>query len=160
LGHGESAKPQGVSYDSSLWDWQVETLVKDVIGQKVLLVGHSLGGYIAMRLAARAPRDVAGLCLIAPAGRYGVLHPLSFNFPGLGLGPVATVLGQETFKKLRTPEAMRKTLQFLYKDGAEVSQKLVQDLASPWLDPKSQQVSWMWVPTGPAIRECHKLHDT
>jgi len=24
-----------------------------------------------MRLAARAPREVAGLCLIAPAGRYG-----------------------------------------------------------------------------------------
>jgi pimeloyl-ACP methyl ester carboxylesterase len=127
LGHGESAKPQGVSYDSSLWDWQVETLVKDVIGQRVLLVGHSLGGYIAMRMAARAPRTVAGLCLIAPAGRYGVLHPLSFNFPGLGLGPVATALGQETFKKFCTPEAMRKTLKFLYKDGAEVSQKLVLD---------------------------------
>ena len=93
LGHGQSAKPQRVSYDCSLWDWQVESLVKDVIGSRVLLVGHSLGGYIAMRLAARSPRDLAGLCVIAPTGRYGVLHPLSFNVPLVGLGPVAALLG-------------------------------------------------------------------
>ena len=56
------------------------------------------GGYIAMRLAARSPKEVAGLCLLAPAGRYGVLHPLSFNVPLVGLDPIAAVVGQQTFR--------------------------------------------------------------
>ena len=54
LGHGQSAKPQGVSYDCSLWDWQVQTLVQDVIGEKVFLVGHSLGGPPFLASLARA----------------------------------------------------------------------------------------------------------
>lgn len=138
LGHGQSAKPLGVSYDCSLWDWQVETLVKEVIGSKVFLVGHSLGGYIAMRLAARSPRDVAGLCLIAPAGRYGVLHPLSFNVPFIELGPVASVLGAQTFSKISTTQGMRTTLEYLYKDPSSISQEMVDALSSPWLDMKSR----------------------
>jgi len=138
LGHGQSAKPQAVSYDCSLWDWQVQTLVQDVIGQKVFLVGHSLGGYIAMRLAARSPKEVAGLCLLAPAGRYGVLHPLSFNVPLVGLDPIAAVVGQQTFSKFSSKDAVRSTLQYLHKDGSRVSEEMVQALASPWLDARSQ----------------------
>jgi len=138
LGHGQSAKPQAVSYDCSLWDWQIETLVKDVIGQKVFLVGHSLGGYIAMRLAAREPRQVAGLCLLAPAGRYGVLHPLSFNLPLVDLDPVAAFLGQQTFSKFSSSAAVKSTLDYLYKDASSVSKGMVDALALPWLDAKSQ----------------------
>jgi len=60
LGHGQSAKPQAVSYDCSLWDWQVQTLVQDVIGQKVFLVGHSLGAPPFLAPRARA----CGSCLV------------------------------------------------------------------------------------------------
>jgi len=51
-----------------------------------------------MRLAARLPMEVAGLCLLAPAGRYGVIHPLSFNVPLVGLDPIAALVGQQTFR--------------------------------------------------------------
>jgi pimeloyl-ACP methyl ester carboxylesterase len=139
LGHGQSAKPQSVSYDCSLWDWQVEALVKDVIKEKVFVVGHSLGGYIAMRLAARSPRDVAGLCMLAPAGRYGVLHPMSFNVPFVGLDPVASLLGSATFEKIGSPKAMRSTLEYLYEDPSKVSQELVDALVAPWQDAKSRE---------------------
>lgn len=139
LGHGESAKPQGVSYDCSLWDWQVEALVKDVIGEKVFVVGHSLGGYIAMRLAARSPRDVSGLCLIAPSGRYGVLHPLSFNVPFVSMKPVANLLGTATFDKFGSPQAMRATLEYLYEDRSAVTQDMVDALAAPWQNTKSRE---------------------
>jgi pimeloyl-ACP methyl ester carboxylesterase len=139
MGHGQSAKPQSVSYDCSLWDWQVEALVKDVIGEKAFVVGHSLGGYIAMRLAARSPRSVAGLCLIAPTGRYGVLHPLSFNVPFVSLDPVANLLGEGTFDKFGTPQAMRSTLEYLYQDPSKVSQELVDSLAAPWQNAKSRE---------------------
>lgn len=91
-----------------------------------------------MRLAARSPRDVAGLCLIAPAGRYGVLHPLSFNVPFVDVGPVASVLGSQTFSKFSTAEGMRKTLEYLYKDPSSISQETVDALLSPWLDAKSR----------------------
>ena len=135
LGHGESAKPQGVSYDSSLWDWQVslpplpclaashltprcaggdagalclvlqasalpaalrgrlairqsyvggdksvdtewgaqvETLVKEVIAQKVILVGHSLGLCTPCQLVASC--DFA-LCLSAARSRARPPYP-------------------------------------------------------------------------------------
>ena len=92
-----------------------------------------------MRLAARSPRDVAGLCLIAPAGRYGVLHPLSFNVPLVGLDPIASILGAQTFSKFSSASAMRNTLEFLYKDPTSVSQATVDSLAKPWQDAKSQE---------------------
>lgn len=42
------------------------------------LVGHSMGGYVCVRLAARGPEVVRRLVLVAPAGRsmFGYLGPL------------------------------------------------------------------------------------
>ena len=47
--------------------WQSELL--DGLGvSDVLVVGHSLGGYVGLKLAERAPARVRGLALIVPAG--------------------------------------------------------------------------------------------
>lgn len=64
-GHGRS---------STLPPWDLDALVDDVVGvldryglARVPLIGHSLGGVVALRLAAAAPERVAGLALLDPS---------------------------------------------------------------------------------------------
>lgn len=46
----------------------LRTLITDVIGRPALVVGNSLGGWMATRLALDAPRNVAGVIMIDPGG--------------------------------------------------------------------------------------------
>jgi pyruvate dehydrogenase E2 component (dihydrolipoamide acetyltransferase) len=66
-GHGTSSKDVG--------DGSVETLADAVLGvldaigaERAHLVGHSLGGAVALAVTARDPRRVSSLTLIAPSG--------------------------------------------------------------------------------------------
>lgn len=63
-GHGRSDKPQG--------PYTMEVLAQDVLAladalgfSRFALGGHSMGGYVAFRVAARAPDRLAGLVLVA-----------------------------------------------------------------------------------------------
>lgn len=65
-GHGSAPPPPGAGFDAfiaPLLDW----LDAQQAGQ-VHLVGHSLGGAVALALAGQRPGRVASLTLIAPAG--------------------------------------------------------------------------------------------
>jgi pimeloyl-ACP methyl ester carboxylesterase len=62
-GHGDSAAPEG--------DYAIETLAADIASvcdhldvDSAVIVGHSLGGAVAMELAARSPDKVAALVLL------------------------------------------------------------------------------------------------
>lgn len=66
-GHGESSKDVG--------DGSLDTLASAVLGflaaqgiERAHLVGHSLGGAVAVVVAAREPGKVSSLTLVAPAG--------------------------------------------------------------------------------------------
>jgi len=68
-GHGESERPRDA-------DFGVESQATDVVAvldalgiDRAVLVGHSLGGAIALAAAARDPDRVAGLVLVAAPGR-------------------------------------------------------------------------------------------
>jgi pimeloyl-ACP methyl ester carboxylesterase len=67
-GHGESYKPRrGEMYHvENVFDTFVEWIDSLELGQPLTLVGHSLGGYLAIEYALRHPDDVRGLVLIAP----------------------------------------------------------------------------------------------
>ncbi len=66
-GHGTSAKDVGDGSIGVLADAVVAVL--DAVGAgRAHLVGHSLGGAVALAVAARDPRRIASLTLIAPAG--------------------------------------------------------------------------------------------
>jgi len=62
-GFGRSDKPEG--------PYTMDTLAEDVLGiadalgiQRFVLAGHSMGGYVAFRIVARAPERILGLALI------------------------------------------------------------------------------------------------
>ncbi|TFH38411.1 MAG: alpha/beta hydrolase, partial [Chrysiogenales bacterium] len=70
LGHGISDKPldKSVSYGT---DAQADRIISfmDALGiEKAYIVGHSMGGEIAAKVALAAPERVAGLVLICAAG--------------------------------------------------------------------------------------------
>jgi pyruvate dehydrogenase E2 component (dihydrolipoamide acetyltransferase) len=66
-GHGTSAKDVGDGSIGVLADAAVAVL--DAIGaERAHLVGHSLGGAVALAVAAADPRRIASLTLIAPLG--------------------------------------------------------------------------------------------
>ncbi len=68
LGHGRSAKPQG-DYSLPTQAQRVVALLDHLkITGPVTLVGHSMGGQIALHLALAWPERVRALVLVAPAG--------------------------------------------------------------------------------------------
>jgi pimeloyl-ACP methyl ester carboxylesterase len=69
LGFGRSAKPK-LQYSGDLWRDQLHDFISEVIGQKTVLAGNSLGGYASLCVAAQHPDSAAGLVLLNSAGPF------------------------------------------------------------------------------------------
>jgi len=68
-GFGLSGFPPGQRYATIAQQVAfVQAMIRDVIGKPTLLVGNSMGGWIAIRVALDSPELVAGLVLLAPGG--------------------------------------------------------------------------------------------
>ncbi len=65
-GHGESAKPR-VSYTPAFYAGVVRRLLDATGERRAALVGNSMGGRIALEVAARAPVRVSSVVLLGPA---------------------------------------------------------------------------------------------
>jgi pimeloyl-ACP methyl ester carboxylesterase len=65
-GHGESDKPRA-SYTPTFYAGVVRRLLDALDEPEAVLVGNSMGGRVALEVAARAPRRVRGLVLLDPA---------------------------------------------------------------------------------------------
>ena len=63
LGHGANTAPAANYSMRAQADYVVEQLQQQQI-EKAVLVGHSMGGYVALALAEKHPELVAGLCLL------------------------------------------------------------------------------------------------
>ncbi len=67
LGHGDSPKPETRAYHI---DWLLEHFSKWVaslqLTEPAVLIGHSLGGYLALEYARRVPAGTCGLVLVNP----------------------------------------------------------------------------------------------
>jgi pimeloyl-ACP methyl ester carboxylesterase len=64
-GHGESDKPQG-KYPIATYADDVAYLIEELDLGKVVAVGHSLGAYAVLQLAAAYPDHVAAIVMIEP----------------------------------------------------------------------------------------------
>jgi pimeloyl-ACP methyl ester carboxylesterase len=78
IGHGESAKPddpQAYNY-KTLYAALEEWIASLEFRQRPVIVGHSLGGYMALRYGYRNPDGVRGLALIDPLYSLDQLSPV------------------------------------------------------------------------------------
>jgi len=92
LGHGASAKPRG-DYSLGAFASGVRDLVAALGHERATVVGHSLGGGIAMQFAYQFPERIERLVLIASGGLGREVHPLlrAATLPGSEL--VLALLG-------------------------------------------------------------------
>ena len=68
-GFGQSGHPPGKRFASIAEHTAVvAALIREVVGRPALLVGNSMGGWIAARLALEAPELVRGVTLLDPGG--------------------------------------------------------------------------------------------
>ena len=77
LGHGESPKPDSRSYKTKWVLKHLEAWIDSLnLNQPPVLIGHSLGGYLALRYALRPPDRVRALVLVNPFYRLDQLPVL------------------------------------------------------------------------------------
>lgn len=110
-GHGESTKDVG--------DGSLDVLARAVLGylaergiERAHLVGHSLGGAVAVAAAAEEPDRVASLTLVAPAG----------------FGPDINAAYLRGFASATSRRELRPHLAQLFADPAQVTRQLADDL--------------------------------
>jgi pimeloyl-ACP methyl ester carboxylesterase len=75
LGHGESAKPRG-DYSLGAYANGLRDLLEVLGHERVTLVGHSLGGGIAMQFAYQFPERCERLVLVSSGGLGREVHPM------------------------------------------------------------------------------------
>jgi pimeloyl-ACP methyl ester carboxylesterase len=75
LGHGQSAKPRG-DYSLGAYASGVRDLVASLGHDHATVVGHSLGGGVAMQLAYQFPERCDRLVLVSSGGLGREVHPL------------------------------------------------------------------------------------
>lgn len=102
-GHGQS--PLEIPPDMDALAASVEQTVAGLLDGGMVLVGHSFGGAVATRIAARGVLDLRGLCLFAPAG----------------LGPEINSGFTDGILRAREPGSLRPWLNELVHDHAVIS---------------------------------------
>jgi pimeloyl-ACP methyl ester carboxylesterase len=97
LGHGESAKPRG-DYSLGAFASGIRDLLVALDHRKATVVGHSLGGGIAMQFAYQFPDRCERLVLVASGGLGRDVHPLlrAAALPGVEL--VLPLLSSHTLR--------------------------------------------------------------
>ncbi|WP_413358483.1 alpha/beta fold hydrolase [Prochlorococcus sp. MIT 1201] len=156
LGFGRSAKPGGLDYGGDLWKDQLVAYVNERIGRPTVIVGNSLGGYAALAAAAALESQSAGVVLLNAAGYFSDeksspkpkdMSSRLRQMIGQGLSRdlvvkwlIYPLIQRMIFENLRRPGVIRKTLQQVYIDPANVDDDLIESIRRPSLDPGAFQV--------------------
>jgi pyruvate dehydrogenase E2 component (dihydrolipoamide acetyltransferase) len=111
-GHG--ASPRAIPADAEALCALVEASIAAHVTGPLVLAGHSLGGAVAARIAARGGLDVRGLCLFAPAG----------------LGPEIDAPFTHGILRARSAASLRPWLERLVHDPAVISEAFVKTVAA------------------------------
>ncbi|MBD2386597.1 alpha/beta fold hydrolase [Cylindrospermum sp. FACHB-282] len=151
LGFGRSAKPK-LQYGGDLWRDQLNDFISQVIGQKAVLAGNSLGGYACLCVAAQFPDSVAGLALLNSAGPFSQNQPTSepealqaqIQPPQK---PLQQLLGDAVkwifqqplaqfilFQYVRQRWVIRQTLEKVYLDKSAITDQLIEEISRPAFD--------------------------
>jgi pimeloyl-ACP methyl ester carboxylesterase len=140
LGCGGSDKP-AIHYSISLWVQQLYEFWQEHVQEPIVLAGHSIGGLIALTLAARHPEMVKGLSLISCAdGPHPEELPRPLGCLVQGICEIAVGLIQcpltypILFRKLREAPTLRRWIRNVYKYDLRVDDELVSIFQKPAFD--------------------------
>ncbi len=153
LGFGRSAKPK-LEYGGNLWRDQLHDFITEIIGQKAVLAGNSLGGYASLCVAAQCPDAVAGLVLLNSAGPFSENQPspepealqTQIEPPQANeqlqklLGEVVKWFFQQPlaqfflFQYIKQKWVIRQTLEKVYLDKTAITDQLVEEIYHPACD--------------------------
>ena len=131
-GHGQSPLQRRTNYSHDnlanlLWEF-----VDSIGAGDLMIVGHSLGGNLALRMAAIRPEKIKGLFLLSPS----VFDTRGFPFPRLITNnifprPLLNVVIRRT---VRSPERLTKILQQAVFDETVVDEGLIERIIKPIID--------------------------
>lgn len=107
IGFGKSSKPADIQYSFDLLAQSTARLLDSLGVARASVVGHSMGGMLAVRWAAQYPERTEKLVLVNPIG----LEDYRRSLPYLG------VEGWQAQAAKQTPEAIRKYMQQSYFHG-------------------------------------------
>ena len=131
-GHGQSPLPRRTNYShenlaSLLWDF-----VEDIGAGDLMIVGHSLGGNLALRMAAMRPEKIKGLFLLSPS----VFDTRGFPFPRLLTNNIfiRPFLNAVIRRTVRSTKRLTKILQQAVFDETVVDEGLIQRIIKPIVD--------------------------
>jgi pyruvate dehydrogenase E2 component (dihydrolipoamide acetyltransferase) len=143
-GHGLSGKDVGTG-DVAAFAGAIEAALAALDAERVHVVGHSMGGALAIVLAARNPERIASLTLLAPAG----------------LGPEINGAFIDAFVRAARRREAAEALQLLVHDPSLISRVMVEEtLRYKRLDgvPRAlETVAAAWFPQG---RQAVDLRET
>ncbi|XP_019151345.1 PREDICTED: pheophytinase, chloroplastic-like [Ipomoea nil] len=126
-GFGDEAQPwaKELVFSMDLWRDQVRYFIEEVIKEPVYIVGNSLGGFVALSLAARHPQLVKGVTLLNATPFWTFLpNPiksprLSRMLPWAGTFPLPTTVRNIVkllWQKISDPESIAEVLKQVYAD--------------------------------------------
>lgn len=121
-GHGESDRDPEARYDYDAHVADLEALTEALGIERLVLVGHSLGGRIAMLFAGRHPERMAGLVIVDSAPELdarGTLR-IQLDVQRSGGGGAPSFASEAEYRELlarQYPEASRDALQRLARHG-------------------------------------------
>jgi pimeloyl-ACP methyl ester carboxylesterase len=122
LGFGFSDKPQDVDYDADLYRSQVLDFMDAMHIPKAHLVGHSMGGIVALNLAGNEPRRFHSLTLIDSTG-YEMELPFVFSL---------TKKMGKTLLPLFSRTLIHQILKQLYYDHSLITQEQIDAYWTPF----------------------------
>jgi pimeloyl-ACP methyl ester carboxylesterase len=141
LGFGRSAKPN-LQYSGELWREQLGDFIQEVIGEKTVVAGNSLGGYACLCVGAEYPNLVAGVGLLNSAGPFSQPETAQTQIQPRQ-NPIQKVVKwgfkQRLFQTLlfqyvRQKWVIRRTLEKVYVDKSAITDQLVAEIQSPAFD--------------------------
>lgn len=128
LGFGESEKPNA-RYGLSLWAKQIEAFMRFKRLERILLVGHSMGGASSLWFANERPEKVDALVLVDASGIFpdeiSAFERVLYRAVG------SPIIGEAMFALFANEFGARQSLVPTYLDPSQVTTELVAQFAKP-----------------------------
>jgi pimeloyl-ACP methyl ester carboxylesterase len=154
IGFGSSAqpKPSDLAYTFETWGQQIADFVQEVVGDRTVLVGNSIGAVVAMQAAIYVPDLVVKTILINCSLRL-LQEQNQLDMPWfkrVGVKAVQNILGNRAIAKLffdqvRNRRSVKQILSQAYFQKEAVTDELVDILIKPAQNPNAVDVFMAFV---------------